>query len=79
MSLPVTPEEKRRYSETVAGALPGENVVSTACPECHTRFAMLATWKRDASGKPDWFLRCVVCGTSCKGELKPMSHSPGGA
>ena len=65
MSLPVTAEEKARHDATASAAGPADNVVSTACPQCHTRFAMLAKFKADG-----WHMRCTVCGGSFRGELK---------
>jgi hypothetical protein len=66
VSLPQTAEEIAQFHATeAAGGLTG-NVVSTACPDCDTRFAMLATFHADG-----WQLRCTVCGTRRNGELKP--------
>ena len=65
MSLPETDAEQEQLDKTLAARFGTENVVSTACPECGTKFAMLT---RFASG--DWGLRCTVCGVTAKGELK---------
>lgn len=65
MSNPVTDEEKLRASLTLSCAGMTDNLVSTACPGCDTRFAMLARY--DAGG---WHLRCTVCAYYCDGELK---------
>lgn len=65
MSLPETAEEREQYDAAEAVAGPAENVVSTACPVCGVRFALLARYKYDG-----WHLRCVPCGYQTKGELK---------
>jgi predicted RNA-binding Zn-ribbon protein involved in translation (DUF1610 family) len=65
MSRPVTDAESEQEQRTAARAGPAENVVSTACPECDVRFAMLA--QRCATG---WHLRCTECGWAGTGELK---------
>lgn len=65
MSLPVTAEEKAQFTRTQQLASTTENVVSTACPGCGTRFAVLA--RLDASG---WTLHCTRCHLYGKGELK---------
>lgn len=65
MSRPVTDAEREQEVITQQVAGPAENVVSTGCPECGTRFAILA--KLDAEG---WHLRCTVCGWHGDGELK---------
>lgn len=65
MSLPVTAAERAQFLETQGQARPAENVVSTACPQCGVRFALVA--HLDAGG---WNLRCTLCGYSGKGSLK---------
>lgn len=65
MSAPRTAAERGQYARTARVAGPAENVVSTACPECGVRFAVLARY--DAEG---WHLRCTLCGVRFKGELK---------
>jgi hypothetical protein len=67
MSQPKTPEEQARHDATASVAGPAENVVSTACPSCGVRFAMLATYKADG-----WHLRCTSCGQRAHGELKAV-------
>lgn len=69
MSDPVTEEERLRCDLTGAGAGPAENIVSTACPACSTRFAMLARYNAEG-----WHLRCTACGWAGTGELK--AHKP---
>lgn len=66
MSLPVTDEEKRQCDATLDQRTGTENVVSTACPGCGTRFALLAKHH----GGSEWHLRCVLCGYVTKGEPK---------
>lgn len=75
MSRPVTQEERSQERETQAMAGPTDNVVSTACPRCHTRFATLAHYARDENGVPTWFLRCTVCGNRATGDLKPRKEA----
>lgn len=70
MSLPVGDAEWARYNKTADQAGPAENIVSTACPDCGTRFAMLAKFRASADGPPQWRLRCVNCGSSYEGDLK---------
>lgn len=65
MSLPVTDEERRQAAETTSCAGLTENLVSTACPACAVRFALLG--KLDAAG---WHLRCTCCDWTGNGELK---------
>lgn len=65
MSAPKTDEEIRQSIETQCDAGPAENVVSTACPACGVRFAMVAKFDWDS-----WHLRCTLCGHQCKGKLK---------
>jgi hypothetical protein len=66
MSLPRTEEELAQYTRTLAHAGFGApSVVSTACPGCKTRFAMLAMY-----GPGGWLLRCTLCRTGRRGELK---------
>jgi DNA-directed RNA polymerase subunit RPC12/RpoP len=65
VSLPQTATERQQLRLTEAAAAGAENTVSTACPECGTRFAMLARF--NASG---WHLRCTLCGCRRTGELK---------
>lgn len=65
MSEPRTDFEKEQALLTLDAAGPAENLVSTACPGCNIRFAMVA--KYDAEG---WHLRCTLCGYRCEGELK---------
>ena len=69
MSQPKTEFERKQFALTADAAGPAENVVSTACPECGIRFAMLARY--DAEG---WHLRCTLCGTLATGELKGVSY-----
>lgn len=52
-----------RRLESIAG--PADNPVSTACPSCNTRFAMLAKYGQDG-----WRLRCTVCLSHFDGSLK---------
>lgn len=70
MSAPRTEEERFQAEITLQHASLAENLVSTACPGCGVRFAMLAKWQRDENEVPAWFLRCVRCGHQCKGETK---------
>jgi predicted RNA-binding Zn-ribbon protein involved in translation (DUF1610 family) len=65
MSEPRTDFEREQFWLTEAVADRDENVVSTACPQCGTRFAMLA--RCDTEG---WHLRCTLCGCRREGELK---------
>jgi predicted RNA-binding Zn-ribbon protein involved in translation (DUF1610 family) len=65
MSQPRTQEEFWQYEATTAVAGLADNVVSTACPSCGIRFAMLAAYKADG-----WHLRCTQCGERFHGELK---------
>lgn len=65
MSRPKNGAERAQELRTLDVAGPTGNVVSTACPECGTRFALVA--KLDAEG---WRLRCTVCGWHGDGELK---------
>ena len=75
MSAPRTPEEWERFEQTQAHAGPAENVVSTACGNCGVRFASLAQFKCWDAGEtnPYWKLRCVLCGHTSRGELKPQT------
>lgn len=66
MSLPRTNEEEAQFERTWAQAGPTENLVSTACPACYARFALLGTYRKEG-----WLLRCVNCGHRCRGGLKP--------
>lgn len=83
MSDPKTAEEFRQRDITLAAADPGDSLVSTACPNCGVRFAMLARYYLKT--KPAalagtqlklvtqggfWGLRCINCGHICKGEPK---------
>ena len=72
MSLPKTEDElaQAQRAETQAG--PAENLVSTACPECGARFAMLATFRVWDCGDdmPHWRVRCVNCGAERMGLLQ---------
>ena len=65
MSLPRTQAEKDRFQQTRLYAGMTENVVSTACPSCAVRFAVLANLASNA-----WHLRCTCCGWRGIGELK---------
>ena len=69
VSEPRTGEEHLRAAQTQLAAGPAENLVSTACPGCGVRFAMLA--RLDAGG---WHLRCTACRHTCDGELKEGSQ-----
>jgi hypothetical protein len=71
VSQPKTGAEQEQHDATAAVAGMSENVVSTECPECHVRFAMLAHYgHHDDSGTPGWLLRCTLCGHLTGGELK---------
>jgi|HubBroStandDraft_2_1064218.scaffolds.fasta_scaffold1981209_2 hypothetical protein len=76
MSAPRTEEEWARHNSTQDQAGPAENVVSTACENCELRFTQLAEFKCWDAGdtNPYWKLRCVNCGNSSKGVLKPLVH-----
>ena len=65
MSEPRTASEREQAEQTLAMAGQSENLVSTACPACGTRFAMLAKFYADAQ-----LLRCTVCGWHGHGQLK---------
>lgn len=65
MSLPQTDAEVAQYASTLQAAGRTENVVSTACPECQTRFSVVAKYEMDG-----WHLRCTRCGRTFRGELK---------
>lgn len=65
MSLPKTDEEVAQFYQSKQAAGPGENVVSTACPACQVRFAVVAKFTRAG-----WHLRCTRCSRNGKGELK---------
>jgi hypothetical protein len=65
MSLPETNKEIAQLHHTRQAAGPAENVVSTACPGCQTRFALVA-----ALDQAGWHLRCTACGYHGDGELK---------
>lgn len=65
MSRPVTTAERDQEQLTATCAGLAENVVSTACPSCEVRFALLASY--DAAG---WHLRCTLCFWTGTGELK---------
>lgn len=67
MSLPQSNAEWARFNATARYAGPAENIVSTACPDCGTRFAMLAELKADG-----WHLRCTECDARAMGELKEL-------
>jgi len=69
MSEPRPGSEQERAELTLAQAGPAENLVSTGCPECKVRFAMLA-----ALGAEDWLLRCVNCGWWGRGNLKDVTQ-----
>ena len=74
MSIPRTEDEIAQAKRTELQAGPAENVVSTACVNCGMRFATLATFRvwDCGDGMPGWRLRCVNCGDTAAGELKPM-------
>lgn len=65
MSLPQTDQEWAQYHAADAASGLTENVVSTACPRCQTRFALVAKFSADG-----WRLRCTRCGWTGEGELK---------
>jgi hypothetical protein len=65
VSQPRTSQELADFAITEQLAGPAENVVSTQCPHCHIRFAMLATYSRAG-----WHLRCTRCSHQTTGELK---------
>jgi predicted RNA-binding Zn-ribbon protein involved in translation (DUF1610 family) len=73
MSQPRTVEEWKQQSATAAVAGPADNVVSTACPSCGVRFAMLASYSTRG-----WWLRCTLCGDAGYGELKAKKEEEGG-
>jgi predicted RNA-binding Zn-ribbon protein involved in translation (DUF1610 family) len=71
MSRPVTDAERAQEARTLQAAGPADNVVSTACPECGTRFAVVAKYARtDAYPDGTWNLRCTLCAWRGTGELK---------
>jgi DNA-directed RNA polymerase subunit M/transcription elongation factor TFIIS len=73
VSLPASDAERNRYRKTEEQAGPAENVASTACPQCGTRFVLLARFRIiDPAHEepPVWMLRCVNCGYAARGELK---------
>lgn len=73
MSQPVTDDEKRQFALTEASAGPTENTVSTACPKCAVRFAMLAHYGRHDPADPKclvWLLRCTLCAWTGLGDLE---------
>jgi predicted RNA-binding Zn-ribbon protein involved in translation (DUF1610 family) len=76
MSVPKTEGEIAQCKHTELQAGPAENVVSTACPECGLRFAMLATFRVTDTGDdmPHWRLRCVNCGAERMGLLTPPEY-----
>lgn len=85
MSDPKTPEELAQALKTQDAAEPGkELLVSTACPKCEVRFALLVHYGL-ALDNPQPLLggstlkfgahaanlfRCVECGVEFEGELK---------
>lgn len=70
MSDPKTEQEREQFYATLAVAGWTENVVSTACSECGTRFAMLARFGHYTDGPPGWQVRCTLCSFEGGGELK---------
>ena len=70
MSLPVTQEERDQLAATQAVAGFTDNVVSTACPNCGVRFAVLAKLSSDG-----WRLRCTLCGCTPRGELREAGEN----
>ena len=73
MSLPTTDAEREQAQLSQRAARPAENLVSTACPDCGTRFALLASYVMLVNTQeqvPVWLLRCTVCGFKGNGELK---------
>lgn len=66
MSLPKNGAEWAQASKTQGCASMTENLVSTACPRCGVRFALLAHYYANC-----WMLRCVECLWNGPGELKP--------
>ena len=69
MSEPKTQGELRQAALTMGAAGPTENLVSTECPVCHIRFAMVARLAGSETG-PAWKLRCTMCGAQRDGELE---------
>jgi hypothetical protein len=65
MGLPVTDQERKQACLTQQCAGPTENLVSTACPACNVRFALLVHFYSDVHK-----LRCTICGWTGNGELK---------
>jgi hypothetical protein len=65
VSKPVTDAERAQADKTLLQAGPSENLVSTACPVCGVRFAMLARYVVSF-----WYLRCTECGAERTGEPK---------
>jgi hypothetical protein len=85
MSDPVTPEEHTQSAATLALAEDDELLVSTACPQCHVRFALLVRTGMKAKPLGSFslagagmkfpvtsvsVLRCVLCSWTGEGELK---------
>lgn len=65
MSLPKNDLERAQMDKTLSLRIGCENVVSTACPECGVRFALLVIHRAGV-----WLLRCVECGWLGDGEPK---------
>lgn len=72
MSLPSSPEEEARLTLTLRAARGSENAVSTACPSCGTRFALLARFTLEHG----WLLRCTLCAARFAGQLKELREQP---
>ena len=70
VAVPATDAEREQEAATLRVAGRTENVVSTACPQCGVRFAVLATWGCSEEGKAGWQLRCTLCPWRGKGSLK---------
>ena len=85
MSDPRTPEEHAQAHKTRQQAADGEDVVSTACPGCNTRFALLmrlglaakplgtfslSGTQMKVSARTAYLLRCTVCPWTGEGDPK---------
>lgn len=85
MSSPVTPEECAQAGDTLRQASEGELLVSTACPGCGTRFALLvrsglavkppgtfslAGAQTKFAARSTHLLRCVACSWTGEGQPK---------